>query len=58
MSATWKLASVVALAVTAVGARAPAAFTDDSKEGAVPAKPAFTVYILPTRKNVRGIYAG
>jgi len=47
MSATWKLASVVALAIIAVSARAPAAFTDDSKEGAVPAKPTFTKDILP-----------
>src|SRR5215813_6074195 len=47
MSATWKLASVVALAITAVSMRAPAAFTDDSKEGAVPAKPTFTKDVLP-----------
>lgn len=47
MNATWKLASVVALAIIAVSTRAPAAFTDDSKEGAVPAKPTFTKDILP-----------
>jgi hypothetical protein len=47
MSATWKLASVVALAIIAVSMRAPAAFTDDSKEGAVPAKPTFNKDVLP-----------
>jgi hypothetical protein len=46
------------LAIIAVSARAPAAFTDNPKEGAVPAKPAFPKYILPTRKHIRDIYAG
>ena len=58
MIATWKLAGVVALAIIAVSARAPAAFTDDPKEGAVPAKPAFPKHIRPTRKNIRDRYAG
>jgi hypothetical protein len=47
MNTTLKLAGVVALAIIAVSTRAPAAFTDDSKEGAVPAKPTFTKDILP-----------
>jgi len=58
MIATWKLASVVALAIIAVSARAPAAFIDYPKEGAVPAKPAFPKHIRPTRKNIRDRYAG
>jgi mono/diheme cytochrome c family protein len=47
MNATWKLIMVVALAIIAVSTRAPTAFTDDSKDGAVPAKPTFTKDILP-----------
>ncbi|MCI0390863.1 MAG: heme-binding domain-containing protein, partial [Acidobacteria bacterium] len=47
MCATWKLASVVALAIIAVSIAPPTAFTDDSKEGAVSAKPTFTKDILP-----------
>ena len=58
MIATWKPASVVALAVVVVSARAPATFADDPKEGAVPAKPAFPKYILPTRENIRDMYTG
>src|SRR5499426_2185658 len=47
MSATWKLASVVALAIIAVSIAPPTASTDDSKESAVPVKPTFAKDILP-----------
>jgi len=47
MNTTWKLASVVALAIITTGIALPAAFKDNAKEGAVPAKPTFTKDILP-----------
>src|SRR5262249_24349960 len=50
MNTTWKLTSVVTvvtLVVIATRIAPSTAFTDDSKEGAIPGKPTFTKDILP-----------
>lgn len=47
MRTTWKLASLLALSIVIAGVALPAAFTDDSGEGSVPANPTFTKDILP-----------
>jgi hypothetical protein len=47
MNSILKLAIIVTLALIAASSVPPAAFTDDAKAGAVPAKPTFTKDILP-----------
>jgi len=47
MNKTWKLAVAVVLAIITASIFLPAVIADDSKAGAVPAKPTFTKDILP-----------